>query len=146
MHLPSLFKANSQPMRLFSQIHKDFDRLYSEFSNIDPLMKSDMICNCEVSEDKSHYKFKFDMPGVKKNDVKVQLDDHILTISAERSEEKSDGKKNRYSEISYGLYQRSFTLPEAVDESKIDAKFENGVLTLNIPKVQSSNAKQISVH
>ncbi len=146
MNFPSLFRTNNQPARMFAQIQKDFDRLYSELSSLEPLMKSEMVCNCELSEDKASYMFKFDMPGVKKGDVDVRVDGNVLTVTAERTEEKkSDGKKNRYSEISYGSYQRSFTLPEPVNESKIDAKFENGVLLLTLPKAQNTNAKKIEI-
>lgn len=146
MNLPSLFKANNQPARLFAQMQKDVERLYSELSNLEPLLKSELNCSCELTEDKSSYNLKFDMPGVKKEDVNIQMDGNLLTVSAERTEEKkSDGKKNRYSEISYGSYQRSFTLPERVEESKIDAKFENGVLSVTIPKSQNSNAKKIQI-
>lgn len=68
-------------------------------------------------------------------------------VSAERREEKkSEDKKSRYSEISYGSYQRRFTLPSAVDEKKVDAKFEDGVLMVTLPKTESTKTKQIAVH
>lgn len=145
MNFPSLFRPNNQPTRMLSQLQSDFDRLLSELSSIEPLIKTDFTCNCEVLEDAATYTFKFDMPGIKKEDVKVELDGNVMTVSAERMDEKKNGKKSRYSEVSYGSYQRSFTLPEAVKEEKIDAKFDNGVLTLTVPKAKSANTKQIPV-
>ena len=146
MNLPSLFHSNNPSTRWLSRIQQDFDRLFSELSNAEPLMSAELGCRCEVTEDKSNYTCTFDMPGVKKSDVNVQLDGNTLTVSAERSEEKkTEGKKKRYSEVNYGSYLRSFTLPESVDGSKIDAKFENGVLKVTIPKIASSNSKQIAV-
>lgn len=146
MNIPSLFQPGHQPTRWLSRIQHDFDRLFSELSNAEPLMSSEIGCSCEVTEDKSNYTCTFDMPGVKKSDVNVQFSGNTLTVSAERTEEKkSEGKKKRYSEVNYGSYLRSFTLPESVDGSKIDAKFENGVLKVTLPKTTSSNSKQIAV-
>lgn len=145
MNLPSLFRSNNQSTRVLSRIQNDFDRLFSELTNMEPLLKTDFSCNCEVLEDAESYTFKFDMPGVKKQDVKVELDGNVMTVSAERMEEKKNGEKNRYSEVSYGSYQRAFTLPEAVKDEKIDAKFDNGVLTLTVPKTKSANTKQIAI-
>lgn len=146
MNLPSLFRTNNQPVRTLARLQNDLDRVFTELLSWEPLMKSEMTCNCEVSEDKSHYTVKFDMPGVKKGDIKAELDGKVLTVFAERTEEKkTDGGKSRYSEVNYGSYQRSFTLPEAVEDGKVEAKFENGILSLTIPKHQISNAKQISI-
>jgi HSP20 family protein len=148
MNLPSLFRRNgAEPLRALSRLQNEFDRLFQELSE----GKSDFAMtafkpSCEIREDKSTYTLKFDMPGVKKEDVKLELEGNQLTVSAERQEEKTtEDKKSGYSEISYGSYQRSMTLPSAVDEKKADAKFENGVLTLTLPKVQPSNAKQIAI-
>jgi HSP20 family protein len=146
MNFPSLFRTNNGSSRELSRLQKDFDCLFSELSDMEPFIKSDMSCSCELLEDNSNFTFKFDMPGIKKEDIKVEVDGNVLTVSAERSEEKkSDGKKSRYSEVSYGSYQRSFTLPDIAEEAKVGAKFENGVLTLTVPKAQTSNSKQISI-
>ena len=68
-------------------------------------------------------------------------------IRAERKEEKkSESKKKYLSEMYYGSYARSFTLPGPVDEKKVEAKFENGVLTVTVPKTESLKAKQIPVN
>jgi HSP20 family protein len=102
--------------------------------------------SCEISENKSHYLLKFDLPGVPKDQVKVEIDNNTLTVQAERrEEEKRENGKKFFSEISYGSYTRSFTLPGPVDEKQVEANFKNGVLTVAIPKTETSNAKQIKI-
>jgi HSP20 family protein len=102
---------------------------------------------CDVSEDKANYYLKFDIPGVSKDQIKVELANNTLTVSAERKEErKKEDQKKYLSEVFYGSYVRSFTLPNIVKESKIEAHFENGVLTLTIPKTEVTQTKQIAVH
>lgn len=153
MHLPSLFRRkNVDPYRSLYRLQNDFDQFFQDWSTDTDLglMKSDLSLfpSCEISEDKNAFLMKLDMPGVKKQDVKIDLDGTQLTISAERREEKKsdgDGRRSRFSEISYGSYQRSFTLPSHVDQNRVDAKFENGVLTLTLPKAEQANTKQITV-
>lgn len=153
MHLPSLFRRKSvEPYRSLYRLQNDFDQFFQDWSGGElDFLKSDpsLFPSCEISEDKNSYLMKLDMPGVKKQDVRIDLDGHQLTISAERREEKKTDKaeqRHRFSEISYGSYQRSFTLPSAVDENKVDAKFENGVLSLTLPKSVQSSTKQIAVN
>ena len=77
----------------------------------------------------------------------MELNNNILSVSAERKEEtKREDEKQYFSEFSYGSYFRSMTLPSAVDEKKVDASFENGVLSLRLPKTETTKAKQIAIH
>lgn len=148
MNLPSLFRRNdNEPLRALTRLQDDFDRLFRELSGAEPRFPvSEFSPTCELSEDKTTYTMKFDMPGVKKEDVKIEVDGNQLTVSAERKEEKkTEDRKSRYSEISYGSYRRNFTLPSAIDEKKVSAKFDNGVLTLTVPKTESSHSKQIAI-
>lgn len=134
MKLPSLWRMQKELDQLFS----DFDRPRFAPTEFSP--------SCEFSEDKSHYHLKFDLPGVKKEDMKIEVDGNLLSVTAERREEKkSEDKKSRYSEIQYGSYSRTFTLPVTIDEKQVQAKFENGVLNLSLPKAAPSSAKQIPV-
>lgn len=138
------------PFRDFSQIQESFDRLFNEFANwkkTNGMQELSFSPSCEISEEGDHYVLMFDLPGVKKDQVKVEADNDQLTIRAERNEEKkTDSKKKYLSEVYYGSYVRTFTLPGPIDEKKIDAKFENGVLTVMLPKGISTKAKQIPVH
>jgi HSP20 family protein len=89
---------------------------------------------------------KAEIPEVKKEDVKVTVDNSILTIRGERKQEKEE-KDKKYHRIEryYGSFTRSFTLPDNVDESKIEASFKDGMLNLQIPKTEEVKPKAIEV-
>lgn len=102
---------------------------------------------CETDKD---YKVELAIPGFKKEEVKINLENNILTVSAEKKEEKSESaKKFTRKEFSYNSFSRSFQLPEAVDSEKIDARYENGLLKLDIPKkgdAPAKNGKEIRIN
>ena len=137
------------PFREFERTFEPMDRMLADFMKMRPttVEEFNFSPSCEISEVGSDYVLKVDLPGVAKDQVKVEVDQDQLTISAERREEKETETNKKYlSEVCYGSYTRSFTLPGTVDEKKIDAKFENGVLTVKVPKTASPKAKQISIH
>ncbi|NJL25287.1 MAG: Hsp20/alpha crystallin family protein [Calothrix sp. SM1_5_4] len=149
MNIPALWRRTGhQPIRALSRIQNDFERLFEEIADTDVGMTTASNAPaCELAEDNANYVMWFDLPGVRKEDVKIELDGNQLTVSAERQEQrKADGRRSRFSEITYGVYQRTFTLPTTVDEKRVDAKFDNGVLTLTMPKVASAKVKQIAIH
>lgn len=93
----------------------------------------------DVTDEGDHYQLTADLPGFKKDDIDISVEDGILTISAERNEETEDkDSKGHYirRERTYGSYKRSFDLTE-VDDENITAKYEDGVLTLALPKKQA---------
>ncbi|MDR3481148.1 MAG: Hsp20/alpha crystallin family protein [Burkholderiaceae bacterium] len=102
----------------------------------------------DVSEDEKNYTVHADLPGVKKEDIRVSVEGNQVTISAElntRKEEKKD-KNVIYSERYEGKVFRSFTLDRGVDESKAEAKYADGVLVLTLPKkTDGNNSKQLEV-
>ncbi len=100
----------------------------------------------EVKELPDKYILKVDVPGVKKEDLKLEVSDNVLTISGERKEEKEEKEAQYYRrEILYGSFQRSIQLPSNVEPDKISAKLENGVLTIEIPKTEKAKAKEIPI-
>lgn len=100
----------------------------------------------DIAETDAAYVIKAEIPGVRKEDVKITVDNGILTISGERKEEKEEkDKKFHRVERIYGSFSRSFTLPDNVDESKIDAEFKDGVLTLTIPKTEKAKPRAVEV-
>lgn len=100
----------------------------------------------DVIEDKTEYVIKAELPGVKKEDVKVHVENGILTISGERHFEKEEkGKKYHRVERSYGSFERTFSLPDTCKADKMEAKYNNGMLTLHIPKNEETTSPAIDI-
>jgi HSP20 family protein len=101
----------------------------------------------DVAEKNGAYLVSAELPGVKKDDIHVTIDGAQVTLEAEVKQEKEASKDERvlHSERVYGKFMRSFTLPQEVDEGKSQAKFENGVLELTLPKKAAAQRKQISI-
>lgn len=109
-------------------------------------LKVDWNPRAAITEDEKAYHVKVDLPGVTKEHIKVDLNDNYLTVEGERREEKkTDGEKDRYSEVFYGTFQRTFYLPQKVDSERVGAKFENGVLTVELEKLNEGKARSITV-
>jgi HSP20 family protein len=100
----------------------------------------------DIYEDKDNYKIKADLPGIKKNDVKISFSNGELSISGERiqEEESKDSRTHRVERV-YGKYYRSFTLPKEIKEDKIKAEFKDGQLTITIPKAEEVKPKEIEI-
>lgn len=107
---------------------------------------ADWAPTVDISETEAEYAIKAELPEVKKEDVKVTVEDGVLTLQGERKQEKEEkGKKYHRIERSYGRFVRSFTLPDSVDESKVKAEYTDGVLHLHLPKSEKAKPKQIDV-
>jgi HSP20 family protein len=107
---------------------------------------ADWAPTVDISETEAEYAIKAELPEVKKEDVKVTVEDGVLTLQGERKQEKEEkGKKYHRIERSYGRFVRSFTLPDSVDESKVRAEYTDGVLHLHLPKSEKAKPKQIDV-
>jgi HSP20 family protein len=100
-----------------------------------------------VTENDKSFMVQAEMPGVKKEDVKVAIDNQRVTIEAEtrHEEEQREGENVVYAERTARKFMRSFLLPTDVDDSTADAKLEDGVLTLTLPKKQGSSAKRLTI-
>src|SRR5467141_3098683 len=101
----------------------------------------------DVAEKNGAYKVTAELPGVKKEDIQVSIDGSQVSLAAEVKKEKEASQDERvlHTERVYGKVMRSFTLPQEVDESKVEAKFRDGVLELTLPKKQAAQRKQISI-
>ncbi|MCX8092641.1 MAG: Hsp20/alpha crystallin family protein [Candidatus Goldbacteria bacterium] len=139
-----LIKRSGTPSR--RDIFADF---FDSFFNTDLLPASERLSPAvDIVEDKDKYVLKADIPGMKQDDIKVEVDDGVLKIYGERKHEKKEedkDKKYHYYERSYGAFERRFVLPSDSDVDKIDAKYENGVLEIQIPKTESKKPKEIKV-
>ncbi len=133
--------ARLEPFRNIEELLKDF-RMMPTLRGIE----SEPRIRMDVSETDQAYMVKAEIPGVKKDDIKVAIDGNQVSISAEvqKEEEKKSGTMMR-SERYYGQQYRSFTLPQAVDDSKAEAKYQDGMLELTLPKKQGAGGKQISI-
>src|SRR5690242_9318568 len=104
--------------------------------------------SADISETEKEYLIRAELPAVKKEDVKVTVDDGMITIEGERKQQKEDkNEKMHRVESFYGHFTRSFSLPESVNESAIRCESKDGVLTVHIPKAESpkQQPKQIKV-
>ncbi|MDP1948398.1 MAG: Hsp20/alpha crystallin family protein [Nitrospirota bacterium] len=100
----------------------------------------------DITEDDKEYVIKADLPDVKKEDIKLTVQDNVMSISGERKYEKEEkGKKYHRVERSYGSFMRSFTVPDDADASKVSAEYKDGVLNAHLPKSEKAKAKSIEV-
>jgi HSP20 family protein len=100
----------------------------------------------DISEDDKEYLIKADLPETKKEDVKVAIENGVLSISGERKSEQEEKKKKFHRiERSYGTFLRTFTLPDDADSSKVAAEFKNGVLKVHLPKSPAAKPKAVEV-
>lgn len=100
---------------------------------------------CDVYEKDGKYNIEVDIPGYSKDEVNIEAKDGYLTVSAEKNTEKKEednNKKYYYHERRYGKIERSFYIGD-MDTDKISAKMENGILKINIPKIEENNSKKI---
>jgi HSP20 family protein len=114
--------------------------------NGDALKLNTWSPDVDIIEDDHEFLVKADLPEMKKEDVKVVVENGMLNITGERKSEKEE-KKKRYHRIerSYGRFERTFTLPEEADASKIVAEFKDGVLRVHLPKSPTAKPKAIDV-
>ncbi len=150
----TLVKFN--PMRDLVDFEREFNRMFNSFESRFGISKSNENDNAyenavwmpltDIYEDKDKYSFKLDLPGIKKEDVKISFVDGKLSISGERSQESEhkDSKCHRI-ERSFGKYYRSFNLPEHVQSEKINAEFKDGQLTISVPKPEEVKPKEIEI-
>jgi HSP20 family protein len=115
---------------------------------IHSLAVADWSPEVDITEDDQGYLLKADLPEMKKEDVKVTVEDGVLSVSGERKYQKEDQKKKFHRiERSFGTFRRSFTLPEDADSTKVTAEFRDGVLKVHLPTtpVARSKATQVKV-
>ena len=144
-----LVNANDR-RQLFGARH-DFDSLFeglfSPRRSVQSLDGSTFMPAVDVSETDNEYRIKAEVPGVKKEDLNVNVQDGILTINGEsrfEDEEKKDGRLIRQ-ERRYGKYSRSMRLGKDVDSSGVKAEYKDGVLELTLPKLEEVKPKKIAI-
>lgn len=139
----------SKELEEFRKGFKHFDSFLDNFiENRGSLIKTDFTPSVNTREGEHAYHVEVDLPGVKKEDIDVDVKENIVTISGERKTKKEVKEKDYYKvESAYGKFERSFTLPEDVDVENIHAESEDGVLEVVIPKLAKAEkqSKKIEI-
>lgn len=152
---PDVWRGSSwSPFREISRLQRGLDRMFEDFFS--PVVRgSDVDFDLEefgfspladIEETESHYIVRFDLPGVSKEDVRIEMRDNQLIVAGERKREevKEEGSRLR-TERYHGTFQRVFMLPSNVEAEKIEANYRNGVLDVFLPKAESSKSKLIQI-
>lgn len=112
----------------------------------EPMPLTEWIPEVDIREDEKEYLVKADLPGTKREDIKVTVENGALTISGERKSEREEkGKKYHRIERSFGSFQRTFTLPEGTDDKNLHAEFKDGVLHVHLPKTEQAPKKALEI-
>lgn len=132
---------------------KEMDKMMESMLSSTPAANTARYPAVDVIEREESFGLNVELPGYGKNDVEIKVDNNLLTISAAELKEAKDEKKEEKKEtVHYIMHERSgrnftrtFVLPKDVDKENIEASFENGLLTLNIPKVPKAEPKKIDI-
>ncbi len=140
------------PVTEFDDLMNRYNRLFGlarsngEREGKDLFSRSDWAPAVDIKETAEAYNIEAELPGMSKDDVKVTVQDGVLSIQGERKhEEETNDKKHHRIERVYGSFLRRFTLPENVDENSIRANFKDGVLSLTLTKAEPAEPKAIEV-
>lgn len=139
-------RCSLSPARM-GDVFEDFDRL------IDGLMRPTFTAaakfqpSCNINETNDHYLATFDIPGVKKEDIKIEIQGDRLLVSGERQREvkEEEGGTSIYNERAYGRFERSLTLPTTIATDRVEAHYENGVLNIVLPKAETAKGRTIQI-
>ncbi len=137
------------PRHDMNRLQRDFDRLFGSFF---PTFDEDAEPNVswtphlDVLETEDAYLLEMDVPGVSRDDIQINLQDGVLTVSGERSSREVTENDNVVRvERQAGRFFRSFRLPKQINDQKIEARHENGVLMVTLPKIEESKPRKIKV-
>ena len=134
------------PNRELNTINKEFDNLLSSFWNGEDSYLTKFNPTVDIEENEEEFTFHAELPGLEKKDVNISVKDNVLTISGEKTQKNKDKKLNFHRiESSYGKFQRCFKLPQNIKQDKIKAKFENGILTVNVPIAEEAKQREIII-
>ena len=128
-------------------VFEDFDRIVDSFLRPTVAHTVGFQPSCDMTETKDHYVVAFDMPGVKKENIKIEVLGNQLVISGERQRgmKFQDGEASLRHERSYGKFERTFALPISINTDKVEAHYEDGVLNVALPKAESAKARTVQI-
>lgn len=145
------FKTRMNPFRELEEMERRLSTLFGRQS-VRPDGEKEAMTMAEwsplvdITEDEKEYVIKAEVPDVKKEDIKLTVENNVLSISGERKTEKEEkGKRYHRVERTYGSFMRSFTLPEDADGTKVSADYKDGMLNVRLPKSEKAKPKSIEV-
>jgi len=123
-------------------LRREIDRLFDDTFARDGFNWTPAV---DIKENDSEVRLDLEMPGLKPENVELTAENGVLTVRGEKKSEKKEGEENRYHvvERTYGSFLRTFQLPQGIDEEQIKAEFENGILSVHIPKAALPQPKRI---
>ena len=139
-----------EPVRELSSLQNDMNRLFNTFfdttSGANGATPRRWVPAMDLVETDDQFVLKADLPGLSEDDVHIDVEDDVLTVSGERKAEHED-KREGYVRVerSYGSFRRSLTLPEGVEAEAVSASFENGVLEIRIPKPEQRKPRRVAI-
>lgn len=137
------------PERTLRTLQHEVDNIFDRFfgrRREEPTASPGWSPQADLTETDEAYTIRLDVPGVTKDNINVNLQGNSLTISGERSGDWSaEGEERVRVERVFGTFNRTFTLPEAVDHENIEASYDDGVLTITVPKTEESTRRQIEI-
>ncbi|MDD3638315.1 MAG: Hsp20/alpha crystallin family protein [Bacteroidales bacterium] len=141
----NLIRFNQHPVSMLNELMEDFDRnLFSRQNG-----RQQMTPAVNIRENEEGFVLEMAAPGIQKSDFKINLDNNVLTLSAEKQEEKEENtEKFNRREFNYGSFCRSFSLPKTINLDKIKADYKDGILLVSLPKREDAKVavnRQIEV-
>jgi len=136
------------PLRDLVGIQSEMNRIVDNFfSNSEhPDQSGTWVPMVDISETDNEIVVSAELPGLQKEDVKIAIQDNVLSLEGEKKQETKEKGKNYYRlERDYGKFQRSFVLPSAVKTDKVKAVFQDGILNITLPKADEAKPKQIAI-
>jgi HSP20 family protein len=139
-----VFSPAQDVMSIQDGINRMFAELWGDKEGETSVMR--VMPPADIIEENDHFKVTLEMPGLKKEDIKVTLEDSTLTISGEKKKE-TETKEQTYHRVerSFGSFVRTFEMPSIVDAAKINAEFKDGILTVLLPKSEQAKPKEIQI-
>ncbi len=130
-----------------NRLHSNMERFFNLFDDEDEEIRQiEWRPRSSVVDLEDKYEITAELPGLTKDDVNIELNNGILTISGEKKEEHEHKERNLHlNERVYGMFRRSFRLQPEIDADQIEAKFDNGILTVTLPKPEKAVAKKIAI-
>ena len=143
-----------QPFQELSSLQRQMNRLFESFGGKTSLTPFEEDLSAwefgppvDIIEDDQKLTFKVEVPGIEEKNIKVEVENNVLTVRGERKMEKDIKEENfRRMERHYGSFARSFSLPPSVDAEKIEANYTDGVLAIQMPKRAEAKPRQIKVN